>query len=267
MLNDWMENHSLNRMSQILNVIYEMRMVTKEQLLVVTGLREENLNRIIKSIRKMPAEDPSEWLQTTGIRLKRKNRLVYSLGKRAIQFVQLQRKQEVRVREAPTAQMFHYIGINSILHRAIEACGRDQVDWFSESEQADNLYLQLKDREQAEPERRSIIRPDARIRVGVKDWFVEFDNATEGPRQLEIKFHRYVELFDRLDNIRSTPILWVTTTDKRRDYLRANWEATMKISYADHPNPPTSLFYVEGEETSLFQEAMGPRRRVPSLID
>ncbi|MFD2328742.1 replication-relaxation family protein [Cohnella sp. GCM10020058] len=265
MLNDWMQNESLDRISQVLNVIYDLRMVTKSQLMAITGLHEHNLNDLIKRIRKLPSDEPTDWLTTAQIRLNRKINVVYALGKRAIQHVQLQRKQEVRLREAPGAQMFHFVGINSILTRAIGVFGRNSVAWYTEGEQADILYLMLKEIEHAEPDRRSIIRPDARLRIENKDWFIEFDNATEGPRQLEIKFHRYVELYRRLGNMRNTPILWVTTTAKRRDYLQKNWEATLNVSYEHQKDLPSSLFMVEGEDTEYIRKVFEPSRSIPTL--
>ncbi|MFC5402921.1 replication-relaxation family protein [Cohnella soli] len=254
MLFDWMDNNSIDRQSQVMHLIYDMRMVTKRHLLAVTGLKEDNFNRILRAIRKMPSDSPFDWIQTLSIRGKQVEpaKCVYTLGKKGIAYVQQQRKQDVRIRESPASQMFHYVGLNSILQRAIETFGRDQIAWYSEGEQADILTLQLRELEQADGDRRGIIRPDARIRVGGREWLVEFDNATEGPKQLEIKFHRYVELYDKLESLRQTPILWVTTSEKRRDYLENNWNATMGISYASHPSRPTSLFFTEGNEVKVF---------------
>lgn len=265
MIFEWMDNDAIDRPSQVMNIIYDLKMVTKRQLLAITGLEEQNLNRIFKLIRQKPSETSIDWLQTAGIRHKNTEpcRFVYTLGKKAIQYVQQQRKQDVRVREAPSAQMFHFVGLNSILQRAIEAYGRDNIAWYSEGEQADLLYLRLKSKEHGESERRSIIRPDARIRIGDKEWMVEYDNDTEGPKQLEIKFHRYVELYERLEL--NTPILWVTTSQKRKEYLKKNWDATMQVTYPHHPNKPISIFALEGEETQLFRPSERVGKVIPSL--
>lgn len=264
MLLDWIDNNSLDRCSQVLNTIYDLRMATKRQLIAATGLKEENLNKTLSAIRKMPSEEKDDWIKAIKIRsiVPEKTSFmytIYSLGNKGIAYVQQQRLQEVRIREAPVAQMFHFVGINAILQRAIENFGRESVTWNSESDLADIIYLQLKYEELNEPNRRSIIRPDARLRLhstsdAFLEWYIEFDNNTESTRQLEIKFHRYVELYDRLKL--STPILWVTTTEKRRDYLQRNWNATMDVFFPDHPSKPVSLFVVEGDEKAIFQRAL-----------
>ncbi|MGP3788202.1 hypothetical protein [Paenibacillus sp. 1A_MP2] len=149
MIFDWMENDSLLRTDQVLNVIYELRMCTKQQLLTVTGLKSANLDQILKNIRKLPIDQKGDWLNMIGIGIpKRKGDsiYVYSLGKKAIQHVQVMRGMEVRSREAPSAQMGHFIGINAILERAIKQFGKENVKWYSEIELADLLYLQLREK-------------------------------------------------------------------------------------------------------------------------
>lgn len=246
---DWMENDSLLRIDQVLNVIYELRMCTKQQLLTVTGLQLENLNQILKNIRKLPVDNKGDWLNMVGIGIPKKKGdsiYVYSLGRKAIQHVQLMRGMELRNREAPSAQMSHFIGINAVLERAIKQFGRQRIKWYAEIELADLLYLQIREKEGQDPQRRSIIRPDGLIDINGKSYFIEFDNSTEGARQLENKFARYIELYDTLDF--KHPIVWVANTEKRINYLQRNWRASVDNFYSHKSNLPVCIFSVAGRE-------------------
>ncbi|MGN7308818.1 replication-relaxation family protein [Bacillus subtilis] len=255
MIFDWMENDTLLRTDQVLNVIYELRMCTKRQLLAVTGLQLENLNVILGKIRRLPGDEQDDWLVTKGIRRPRKKGesiYVYSLGRKAIQHVQNMRGLEVRAREAPSAQMGHFVGINSILENAIMKFGKERIKWFSELELADLLFLQMRENSNQEPQRRSVLRPDGQIIINDRPYFVEFDNSTEGARQLENKFARYVEIYEMLDI--KHPILWVANTDKRIDYLERNWKASMENFYSHRSNLPECIFTTSGSEWDFIKK-------------
>lgn len=251
---DWMENDTLLRTDQVLNVIYELRMCTKRQLLTVTGLQFDNLNAILRNIRKLPG-DEGDWLVMKGIRRARRKGesiYVYSLGRKAIQHVQIMRGLDVRSREAPSAQMGHFVGINSILESAIIKFGKDRIKWFSELELADLLYLQMRENSNQEPQRRSVLRPDGQIFINDDPFFVEFDNSTEGARQLENKFARYVDIYEMLDI--KHPILWVANTEKRINYLKRNWRASMENFYSHRSNLPKCIFTTAGKEWDFIKK-------------
>lgn len=266
MISDWISNDSLTRIDQVLNVIYDLRICTKNQLIAITGLGKHNIDSIIKNIRKLPVntrgEGKEEWLQIRGLNLPKKPgdpKVVYSLGKTAIRHVRTLRGLESRSREAPSSQMGHFVGINDILVRSIEKYGHDRVQWFSEMELATLLFLQIKEVMDIEPKASAILRPDAQLIIDGQPYFIEFDNATEGPRQLEGKFSRYIELYEILD-YSMIPVLWVANTQKRLNYIQKNWEITVSRVYAgyDTAKIPKFLFAVAGEE----HEITGVKKRV-----
>ena len=85
-----------------------------------------------------------------------------------------------------------------------------------------------------------------------KRFWIEFDNDTEGPRQIERKFHDYVRTL--MPVVETSPVLWVTTNEQRRNYLERNWEAFSRQFYRNKPIPKME-FFVEGEETSYLMNS------------
>ena len=264
MISDWMENESLTRKDQVLNVMYDLRIFTRSQLVTITGLGKHNVDMILKSIRRMSGdgEGKEDWLQAKGYNRPKKPgepKVVYSLGMKAIRYVQTLRGLEPRSREAPSAQTGHFIGINDILMRSLERYGHDRIGWYSEMELAVLLYLDIKDAVNKEPAMNAIIRPDGMLLIDGQRHFVEFDNATEGPRKLETKFSRYIDLYEMVQDYENVPILWVANTEKRLTYIKNNWEITVSKFYAGYEAKkiPKCLFAVAGEESEVLDESMG----------
>ncbi|MGP3788201.1 replication-relaxation family protein [Paenibacillus sp. 1A_MP2] len=101
-----------------------------------------------------------------------------------------------------------------------------------------------------------MIRPDGQIIIDDKSFFIEFDNNTEGARQLENKFARYIELYETLGF--DFPILWVANTEKRINYIHRNWRASIENFYVHKQNLPKCHFAVAGKE---FEKII--QRKVP----
>ncbi len=263
MLN-WIDHPSYRRDEQLMHLLFECGMATFQQLRVITGWSTRNLKWQIHRLHERrenggrvrrqqeeKAKDSEPWLISHFLsRPYGKSRVAYSLGRPGIQYVHDMRQEEnKKVKDPPVGQALHFIGTNEILVRCLKDMGRDRVNWLSTQAVTDLLLLSLKDKSDANPDRRNMIRPDARLTVDGSHFYIEFDNDTEMPRQLERKFHRYVQTLQ--PNRDTSPIVWITTHEKRKDYLQRNWEA-IKRKYYSNFMPPSMYFFVQGTELSFF---------------
>jgi len=277
MLLNWIDHPSYRRDEQLMHILFECGMATFEQLHVITGWSKSNLRMQIKrlqgrgkteSIRKgqvggksgeidtnKPGEPPKHCnLWITSYRLPRpyqKSQVVYALGQASLHYVHEMRQEEhKKIKDPPFGQALHFIGTNQVLVRCLQTFGRDRVSWLSTQHITDLLLLSLQEStNQTGGDRRHLIRPDARLTVGSNHYYIEFDNDTEMPRQLERKFHRYVQILQATKD--NTPILWITTNSKRQSYLRRNWEAIKRKYYAGQP-VPDMYFFVQGDELGML---------------
>jgi len=263
MIFNWIENDSLRREEQLMNVLYDCGMATFEQLKIITGWKERNLREHISTLQKRNKrdaidQDEQPWIQVHyAARLLHgsKKAAIYTLGKSGMLHVHQIREDDRKIRETPLGQMVHFFKTNEILVRALKAFDRKFIRWYSSYEATDLLIIAWNQKAKGQKlDRRNAIRPDGRLVIQDQSYYIEFDNGTEGPRQLERKFHGYVEMMEVIQD--TTPIIWVTNDSKRMNYLIRNWEALKKISYADR-SVPQMHFFVEGDETKLFTELHG----------
>lgn len=251
MLFQWIDHPRLTRIDQLLSVIYDLGMASKEQIAQITGWNRNNLNDIIYRARKL---NPGFLNVNHTPVIKGSTVGVYTLGRAGIVHVhELRELPTDRVREAPAGQIMHYIGINDILCRALEEANRDDVQWYSAYEVGDLFTMMYSDLK-IDFDGRRMIRPDGRLRMNDTDLLIEFDNDTEGPKALESKYHRYVDLYNKL-KLRY-PIIWVTINERRRSYLERNWEALKKVTYNDFPELPNMYFFLEGQETEYIKRLL-----------
>ncbi|BFH18244.1 hypothetical protein J6TS7_20700 [Paenibacillus dendritiformis] len=249
MIFQWVDNPTLKQTEQLLNLIYDLGMVQIRHLEAVTGWSYQKTKKQIYLFRKelkKRGEDEKKWLRTVHQK-KWNDQIVYYLGPRAMYHVNQMRQQHMgTTRGLSPYQQSHYMGINNILLGAIEFFGRAELEWYTEFELADLLTLQL-----GNVERSKILRPDAKLRIkNEHEFFVEYDNATVGPRKLEQKFMRYIDFTSNTGY--QTPVLWVTVTEQRKQYLERNWKTSMG-SY-DSDIVPESYFFVAGEELRLYEK-------------
>jgi hypothetical protein len=159
------------------------------------------------------------------------------------------------VKEAPEAQIRHYLGINEILIRLIEAgVQREDIVWLSTAEATDYLS-RLLEAHGEKIDRRRLIRPDARAVINRTAFWIEFDNSTERTRKLERKFYEYVHALTLVQN--KDPVVWVAANRNRKEYLANQWEAVKKVNYEDRVDIPEMCFFVEGEELSFLESRSG----------
>jgi hypothetical protein len=85
------------------------------------------------------------------------------------------------------------------------------------------------------------------VEVRNENYWLEYDNATEGPKSIENKFRNYILTFQRDLNILAK-VVWVVYGDKRRDYLERIW-SLVRSQYKITTNIPEMYFFNEGDET------------------
>lgn len=139
------------------------------------------------------------------------------------------------------AQWTHALGLNAILIRYLQTHGFDGVRWFQTREATDELWMLRKLSGATENElRATAIRPDAALRTPAGFWWIEYDNATEGSRQIWRKYQMYLTHLGALDpSFRC--VVWVTKHETRRRFLETLWHQAAEPEI-------TMNFYVEGEE-------------------
>lgn len=251
MLLKWIDHPSFRKHEQMMAILFDFSMATKQHLMAVTGWPLLSIQSCFQKIRARghTKEEKDEWLRA--YRIPKRREMAYALGRKGIKYVQDMIEESQYVREAPEAQVSHFLGINDILIRVIESgVPKDSLLWLSSAEATD-LILRKWERREQEVDKRYLIRPDARLGIQDRRFWIEYDNDTEGARKLERKFHGYVQLND------PTPVVWVAPNKKRRDYLNILWKNTIQAFYAESDQlVPDMHFFVAGEETEfLTQEA------------
>lgn len=251
MLLNWVDNSSFKREEQFMHVLYDCGLATFEQLVAITGWTPRNLRlQISRLYKRNRISEDDIWLVTHYTsRAKNKSHLVYGLGRSAMKFVHDMRHDDRKVRDTPLGQARHFIGINDVLVRVLSIHERGSIVWLPSYEAADRLIL----KQNNNFNRRNMIRPDAKLTISGAPYYIEFDNDTENPRQLEKKFHSYVQTLTAINDL-STPIVWVTTNPKRKSYLQRNWEAIKRISYPGIA-VPIMHFFEEGEELAVYDKS------------
>lgn len=251
----WLNHPKLGGDEQLIAMLYDLGMATKEQLLVITGWSSRTLQWRLEQIRKrgQTREERDLWLKSYPIPGAWRTK-AYSLGKLGIQYAQEMRFEQNRSKAPPQSQVAHYIGTNNVLVRLLQAgVSREQVQWLS-SVEATEYLVSLWDWAGKELNRRRAIRPDARLILNEQRYWIEYDNDTEGPRKIERKFHDYVNTLVPVRE--NSPVLWIAPNDQRKRYLEANWKALRRNFYRES-TIPNMLFLTEGEETEYLLSTTG----------
>lgn len=257
MILDWIENETLRKEEQLMNVLYDCGMATFDQLRVITGWSESSLRYHISALYKRnkrdtdPDSQEKKWIQSH-YASRQFREAVYTLGPSAMKYVHEIREDDRKTRNTPLGQIIHFVKTNEILVRTLNKFERSHIRWFASYEATDSLIVRWNQRKNAKKlDRRTSIRPDAKMYIQNEPYYIEFDNGTEGPRQIERKFHAYASILPEIKD--RAPIIWVTSNAKRKEYLFKNWAALRQISYAEQP-VPEMYFFLEGEDTQFFYE-------------
>ena len=251
MLFNWIDHPSFRRDEQLMAILYELGIATKKQLSTITGWTENQIAYSIDRIRKWEKdkEKRDEWIFCYRLPLQ-KNRIgAFTLGKKGLRYVaDMMQESRPRRRESPKGQISHFLGLNDILCRVLESgTPRETLSWLSTLKSIDFLdhLYQSKGLEFT-----GSIRPDARLYIGNQAYWIEFDNATEGPRQLEKKLHQYVTTLYHPEKgcLDRAPVIWITINQQRRDYLEKLWNATSRR----FDEVPEMKFFIQGDETNFL---------------
>lgn len=161
------------------------------------------------------------------------------------------------------ALAYHQLGLIAILMRTIRAIGRESVSWYSTSEATDLLaatILQENPPISEDDLRSQLIRPDAALlRDGRLAW-VEFDNNTEGARQLQIKYSQYNSLLQKVDP-EERCVVWVAKDEKRVSILQGAWRGWIE-RVGEENRFADMRFLVETQETaSMFENNQDSTRK------
>lgn len=254
MILDWIENESLRKEEQLMNVLYDCGMATFDQLRIITGWSERSLRYHISALyqRNKRDMDPDsrekKWIQAHYASRQFKE-AVYTLGSNAMKHVHEIREDDRKARNTPLGQIIHFVKTNEVLVRALKTFERSHIRWFSSYEATDSLIVRWNQTKAKKLDRRTSIRPDAKMYIQNEPYYIEFDNGTEGPRQIERKFHAYVNILPEIKD--RAPIIWVTSNVNRKEYLYKNWAALCQISYTGQP-VPEMRFFLEGEDIHYF---------------
>ncbi|GIM47694.1 hypothetical protein DNHGIG_32430 [Collibacillus ludicampi] len=255
MLLRWLNHPSLRGDEQLIAMLYDLGISTKQQLLTITGWSSRTLRWRLQQIRErgQTPEERDMWVKAYPVPRTR-HVMAYALGRLGIQYALEMRFEQSRGKEPPQSQIAHYVGTNEVLVRLLQAgVSREQVQWLSSKEATDYL-VSLWEWAGKELNRRRTIRPDARLILNEQRFWIEYDNDTENPRQLERKFHDYVNTLVPVGE--NSPVLWIASNDQRKRYLEMNWKSFQRNFYKES-KVPNMMFFTEGEETNFLLSATG----------
>lgn len=230
-------------------ILFDLGITTRDQIKTITGWSD---NRINDSIRRLRAKGGEKWIRSW--QPKKRGPHVYALGQEGVKYARELRGETNDNRSPSAAHVWHYLGVNQILVRLLEA-GLEVRQWLSGKESASWLYHQLLTRESGEPTPPKLpLRPDAMVAVGDRWWMLEYDTGTETPMRLSEKFSRYLDLTLILE-MEEMPLLFVTVSERRAQ--TSEW--AFQRAFSSHPLRPTwdkIFFLVEGQEPEFLSESL-----------
>ena len=236
MILEW-SKREFTKHEQLLGTIFDAGMITRADLMLLTGWNSRTLSRQMKRVRSK-SEDMVRKYMTP------RRTAAYALGEDGVRYMHQMLGIQSRI-VTMESQMNHTLGLNAILMRYLRSHGREKVQWFSTREATDELHW-LRSREGMSDEqiRKTQIRPDALLYCSKEKFWLEFDNSTEGSRQLFNKYRLYVTNLEHLPESLRT-VVWVTKSEVRRRWMQQWWERLAVTSIR-------MLFFVEGEETAFW---------------
>jgi Replication-relaxation len=236
MIFDWLDEEQtpeISKTDRMALILYDLGISDKAQIMRVTGWSKNQIDGAIQRLRKLSESEggtPDDWVRFWQHRKGMPS--VYSLGVRGIQHVRAIRGEYTKYRAVPLrGHVYHFMGLNDILVRLLDS-GLEINTWLSSKEAASWLWHELVRREfkdgemKVQPENLPL-RPDAMFQIGNDPddiFFVEYDCGTESLIRLEQKFHRYFDLGVMLDDATMKPLLFVTTTEKRREAAKRAYD-------------------------------------------
>lgn len=263
MIFDWIDEETtpdLLLTDRAILLVFTLGITRKDQLFTITNWSKNQLDGALKRIRNLgkTKEEKDAWLRVwrTGI----KKPYVYSLGKKGNEHARLIREEPTNngsIQPLKKAQISHFLGINDILCRLLQA-GLPVDDWMASKEVQSVLYheglrRQYTDNGVKKVEKRAYVRPDGWLKIGGKEYFVEYDNATKTPTKLKEQLKHYLD-YSYQTEAEGTPVLWVVPNEKRKELIeRLGKEVLHEVDQYQEIVVPTSICFVAGEEVEYFK--------------
>ena len=242
-------DNEISPQDTLLLSLYDLGALSTRQFCTLTGWTPNKFWVTISRIRKAQGED---WVisKSTKYHL---DRYYYILGRGGLRYCGklLRKKVSLNIINEFIVQNRHILGLNEILVRLVESgVDRRKIVWLSTKEATDFLYRLYRHHDPG-VEKKDLLRPDARLVIEPHDisaW-IEYDNSTEGPLQIEQKYIRYIETLEALS--KRDPVIWVARDKMRKQYLENIWESLRRLNYRNHW-VPKMYFFSAGEEVSYF---------------
>lgn len=255
-----------NPEEQLLGLLYDGGMLTREQMQNLMGMSYESFRYYIRKIDRIGTQPLLRRLPLPRYYAQAPHTLAYCLSKEGIRYVNgMLGIETLRIRVVPSGQMMHYIGLNDIAVRALKKFGRENIKWLSTRESGEDLALWYNNRT-GKVMKPNLTRPDATF-IAIetnKKVFIKLDNDMDTPAKLVEKFQAYYDLGECTwieNDTNNLPLtLWVTRADTRLDYLQRLWPYLLK--HNRHGNAPDIHFLKYGKEVTWLRSYCGLERKV-----
>ena len=239
---------------KVLGVIYDAGAILQTDLSEMLGISVRMVQHYVRRInQEQEAPLILKRLMRSALHSKEAKRF-YTLGEEGVKYVH-KMIGNPRNAKGVDALAFHQLGLIAILMRYTGRFGQEGVSWYSTSEATDLLAATVLQENPAISEdeiRPQMIRPDAALLHDGQLTWIEFDNGTEGARQLQIKYSQYNTLMQKLDS-EERRVVWVAKSEKRIRVMEAAWKGW--IERIGGSNALAEMhFFIESQETgSLFR--------------
>jgi Replication-relaxation len=261
MINFWVESPELLESQRLMGVMFDLGICTKEHLAKVLDKPLKNITWNIDDIRqkaKKNKENPDDW-----IKFWKKNKggvNVFTLGKKGIALVCEILEQEVGNRKPLHGQVAHFVGINDILIRLIDA-GRRPYLWYSQKEVSSYLHHKFGIKEfvygvggitDVKYKRGRVpLEADGMFQM-TKDSrpaFLEYDTGSQVSHIIESKFDRYFQIMPKLPPF---SVIFVTKRKGRVETIANAYRTVYREIYEGNLPPYPAYVFVEGTETPFL---------------
>ncbi len=234
---------------KVLGVIYDAGAILQTDLADILGISLKMCRWYVERMNKKQ-EEPfiQKRFKRTALHMVDKQRF-YTLSEEGAKYVH-RMIGNPRNAKGVDALAFHQLGLIGILMRYIRHFGQEGVSWYSTSEATDLLVATVLQENPSVAEsdvKTGIIRPDAALLHNGHLAWIEFDNSTEGARQLQIKYNQYNSILQRLDT-EERRVVWVAKTEKRIHVMQAAWEGWIE-RIGETNTSATMAFFMESQES------------------
>ncbi len=234
---------------KVLGIIYDAGAILQTDLALLLGLSLKMCRLYVERCNRKQ-EEPliQRRFKRTALHMNEKQRF-YTLSEDGAKYVH-RMIGNPRNAKGVDALANHQLGLIDILMRYTQHYGQEGLSWYATSEATDLLaamILQENPNVAEDDVKTGLIRPDAALLHDGNLAWIEFDNSTEGARQLQIKYNQYNTLLQKLD-LEERHVVWVAKAEKRVRVMQAAWEGWMDRLGEENVFASMS-FFVEGDET------------------